>query len=127
MQFLAFVLSDLVWRLILCYGKEKGVNHAIGVAFTTFTNVATMSKPRVKQHLPNMRIPPVVGTGLWVDFDPKVVMTAFKNFRNSKILIQGNANQVLSKFLESLVKSIFIIFAFTLAEAYQTVTIAAKE
>ena len=85
------MLSNLVRSLILSNSQEKGVNHAVGVTLTTFANVATVSKSGVQKHFPNVRVTPIVRTGLREDFDFEVIVATFKYFRDSEVLIERNA------------------------------------
>ena len=120
------MLSDLVRSLILSNSQEKGVNHAVGVAFTTLANVTTVSKSGMQKHFPDMRVAPIVWACLREDFDFEVIVTTFKYFWDSEVLIERNANQILSEFLKGLIERIFVILAFSLAEADKTITVTAE-
>jgi len=120
------MLSNFIRSLILSNSQEKGVNHAVGVALTTFTNVTTVGESGMQKHFPDMRVAPIVWACLRKDFDFEVVVATFEYFRDSEVLIERNANQILPKFLKSLIECIFVILAFSLAEADKTITVTAE-
>ena len=80
----------------------------------------------MQKHFPDMRVAPIVWTGLREDFDFEVIVTTFKYFWDSEVLIERNANQILPELLKGLIERIFVILAFSLAEADKTITVTAE-
>jgi len=81
-------------------------------------------KSSIHQHFPYGGVALVICFLLGKSFCPEIVVVASKTGWESIIIRSGDANQVLFKFFECLVKSLFVILDLTLAVTYQTCTVA---
>lgn len=114
-QLLAGDLGDLRWGPVLGDGVEIAVDQRIGVSLSTDASESAMEETSVLQHLPDGGVTPIVWDGLWEDFDLEIVVSALKEPWRSEDLFYIEANQVLPRLLESIVKSLLILFSFALS------------
>ena len=78
------------------------------------------------EHLPNGGVAPIIWDGLWEDFDLEIIVSALKEPWRGEHLFHIEANKVLSSFLESVVKSLLILFSLAFSVRNQPISISHK-
>lgn len=86
-EFLTFVLSDHIWRLVLSYSQEECIDHGVGVTLATLTDIPAVEEARVHQHLPDHRVAPIVRSLLGINFYLEVVVAALQDLGRGEVLI----------------------------------------
>ena len=94
------------------------------ISFKAFLSESAVVESSMHQHFPYGGVALVICFLLGENFCPEIVVVASKTDWDSIIIRSGDANQVLFKFFECLVKSLFVILDLTLAVTYQTCTVA---
>ena len=94
------------------------------ISFKAFLSESAVVESSMHQHFPYGGVALVICFLLGENFCPEIVVVASKTYWDSIIIRSGDANQVLFKFFECLVKSLFVILDLTLAVTYQTCTVA---
>ena len=122
---LLFLDSGILFnRRFLCYCDEEYVYQAVRISFAAFSSESAVVESSIHQHFPYGWGCPSNLLLIGRNFCPEIVVVASKTYWDSIIIRSGDANQVLFKFFECLVKSLFVILDLTLAVTYQTCTVA---
>jgi len=120
-------VCDHLWGLILRYCVEVSIDQTVRVSLPRLTHEANVSEASIQQHLPDVRVSPVVSPSLRPNFDIEVVVFSFQSGVDWRVTIHRNAYDVLAELFERVVESAFVIFTFTLAIADEPVRVTDKE
>ena len=120
-------VCDHLWGLILRYCVEVSIDQTVRVSLPRLTHEANVSEASIQQHLPDVRVSPVVSPSLRPNFDIEVVVFSFQSGVDWRVTIHRNAYDVLAELFERVVESAFVIFTLTLAIADEPVRVTDKE
>jgi len=120
-------IRNHLWCLVLSHGVEERVNQTVGVSLSGLAHEAHVSETGVQEHLPDVRISPIVGSQLRPDLNIEVVVSSFKACVDWRVPVHRQANEVLSQLFERMLEGAFVVFALALAVADNSVSVADKE
>lgn len=114
-HFLSMLFSELLRRHVFGNSVKVGINHTVGITFTTLAHKSYIRESCVQKHFPDVGVTPEVGLLLRPNLDSKVVMLSFKSLSYRHFMVHRHTDEVLAELLKGLFESTFIIFSFTLS------------
>ena len=126
-QFATLLQLELLGGHILSHSCEVGIDKRIRVSLTTLAAEAAMVEASGLKHLPDRRITPVVRFLLRPDADIEIVVASIQMSGHCPVCIPVKQYHILLELLEGLIKSLLIVFAFTLAIADGASTISNED
>ena len=123
-NFLSLFSRHLLLRRIHRQRLEIRIDKRVRVPLPAFARESAVEDARVKQHLPNVRIPPIVRSHLRVQLNPKIVMSSIQHPRHRVLTVPTQTNHVLSQLLERLIESVFVVVRLTIAVGDHTLQFA---
>ena len=113
--------------LVLGDGGEIGVDERVWVSLATHASPSAVTEARREQHLPNLRVAPVVRILLRENADPEIVVSTLKHGGNGPPVVPIEHDHVLFELLKGIIERHLVIACLAFSKADHSLSIADKD
>ena len=126
-ELVSFFHLKLCKSLVLGDSREIGVDEGIWVSLATDAGPPAVVEARREQHLPNLRVAPIVRILLGEYADPEIIVSTLKHGRNGPPMVPIEHDHVLFELLEGIIERHLVIASLAFSKADHTLSIADKD